>query len=164
VELKFFLSAIFEDAVYLKKISPMNSLQATSLFYVDDDPDDLEFFQEAVNAIGESVVLFSLADDMINAIKNPPPAPSIIFLDLNMPNKSGFEVIQEIKRSEAYKGLPLVVYSTASHDATVERCREMGANLYIRKPTSLTELKEAIKYVAGVDWKKLPPTDFLYKG
>ena len=143
----------------------LSSQVTTTLFYVDDDRDDLEFFQEAVDRIGESVTVFHLGDDMINAMHNPPPAPSIVFLDLNMPDKTGFDLLKEIKESTAFKGLPLIIYSTASDSNTVEKCRKMGASLYVRKPTSQAALQQAIRYVLSIDWNTFKPTakNFLYQ-
>ncbi|MBF6607930.1 MAG: response regulator [Flavobacterium sp.] len=131
--------------------------EVKTLFYVDDDRDDLEFFQQAVENLGERVALFHLADELIAAIRNPPPVPSMIFLDLNMPNKNGFDLMQEIKESEAFRDLPLVIYSTASDSHTVERCRLLGASLYIRKPTSIAALQQALRQVLQIDWTSFRP-------
>ena len=139
--------------------------EMTSIFYVDDDSDDLNFFQDAVDAINKNVRLFTMGDDMIKAMHNPPPAPSIVFLDLNMPTKSGFEIINEIKASGAFQGLPLIVYSTASDNYTVNKCRQLGACLYIVKPTSMAALKAALQKVLEIDWATFKPTpkNFLYR-
>ncbi len=131
----------------------------TSIFYVDDDRDDLDFFQEAVERLGERVALFHLADDLIEAMHNPPPQPSIVFLDLNMPNKNGFDLLQEIKASDAFQNLPLVVYSTASDTHTVQRCRKLGASLYIRKPTSIAALQQALRNVLAINWETFEPCE-----
>lgn len=123
-----------------------------SIFYVDDDQDDREFFQDAVNRLGQKVVLFHLADDMLDAISSSPPMPSIVFLDLNMPNKNGFEVLQQIKSSENVNHLPVVIYSTATDSKTVDECRKLGASLYIRKPSSLPALQQVLRQVLAIDF------------
>jgi CheY-like chemotaxis protein len=137
----------------------------TNLFYVDDDQDDLEFFQEAMESIGEQATLFTVGDDMIKAMHSPPPAPSVVFLDLNMPIKSGFELVEEIKASKAFSHLPLIIYSTANDQATIDRCNKLGASLYVPKPTSIKELQDVLKYIINIDWETWKPTpaNFLYK-
>lgn len=136
-----------------------------SIFYIDDDQDDLDFFSDAVSALGTNVQLFLFPDDMFKILRNPPPKPSLIFLDLNMPLKTGFEIIQEIKQSDQLKKLPLIVYSTASSADIVKRCWNSGASLFITKPTSLEALKNAIDYALQIDWDNHRPTvqQFLYK-
>jgi CheY-like chemotaxis protein len=139
--------------------------QITTCFYVDDDSDDRLFFQEAIDAIGESVRLFELGDDMIYMLKNPPPKPAIVFLDLNMPVKNGFEVLEEIRASEDFQDIPIVVYSTASSIDIMRKCLTLGANYYITKATSLSHLKKAIEHVMAFDWQNFTPTiqNFVYK-
>lgn len=131
-----------------------------TIFYVDDDPDDLDFFQEAVDAIGEHVALFQLGDTMIHALNNPPPNPSVIFLDLNMPGKTGLDIISEIKSSKSLRDLPLVILSTASDSKTIADCKAAGAHLYIKKANSVPELRKSIEYVLAFDWiNSFPPAD-----
>jgi response regulator RpfG family c-di-GMP phosphodiesterase len=136
-----------------------------NLFYVDDDPDDLEFFKVTAASIGEDVCVFLLGDLMLHALHHPPPDPSVVFIDLNMPTKNGFEVIQEIKSAPNLENLPIVVYSTAATRPTIEKCRELGVSLYITKPTNIGDLKKIIKHVVNIDWKNYQVNDsnFVFK-
>lgn len=142
-----------------------NEIKTTILFYVDDDSDDRMFFEEAIAEIGERVRVFELGDEMLNQMKNPPPKPSIIFLDLNMPGKNGFELLEEIRGSAVYKDLPLVVYSTTGDRNTVQKCLELGANYYITKVVSMASLKKAIETAIAIDWNTFKPdlNNFIYK-
>ncbi len=133
------------------------SNQLTSLFYVDDDQDDREFFQDAVSRLGQEVLLFHMADDLLKAIVNPPKVPSIVFLDLNMPNKNGFEVLKEMKSLDTTNKLPIVIYSTATDSKTVEQCRKLGASLYVRKPSSLPALQQVLRQVLAIDFSSFKP-------
>ena len=131
--------------------------QQNSLFYVDDDIDDLEFFQEAVESLGERVFVFHNANDALLAIKDSTSLPSMLFLDLNMPTKNGFEVLEELKSAKKINKFPIIIYSTASDSSTVDRCRKLGASLYIRKPTSLPALKQVLRNVLAIDWETFKP-------
>ncbi len=135
-----------------------------SIFYIDDDQDDLDFFHDAIEALGENVKLFLFPDDMFKILKNPPPSPSVIFLDLNMPLKTGFEIIAEIKRAGKFNNLPLIVYSTSSSAEIIDQCRILGASLFITKPTSLSALKKAIEFVLNINWDlhKADKSNFVY--
>ncbi|MBE8728240.1 response regulator [Flavobacterium hungaricum] len=142
------------------------ALDTTTLFYVDDDEDDRMFFEEVALQIGENLSLFELGDDMLLKLKNPPPYPSLIFLDLNMPIKDGFEVLQEIKGSPNLKEIPVIILSTAGNLETVQKCFDLGASLYLKKTVSISELKKSIEYVLSIDWQQRAVTieNFVYKG
>ncbi len=138
----------------------------TSLFFIDDDLEDLQIFRQIVNSLGRSVEVFRLPDDMLHAMDNPPPAPSIIFLDLNMPGKSGYVLLEELRKSPAFENLPIVIYSTADNAVVAEKCRTLGASLYVSKPTSVKETVKALEYVLSIDWDNFVTNEhnFRYKG
>lgn len=136
----------------------------TIIFYADDDVDDLEFFIDALEEKRDSVFLFELGDKMLYALRNPPPSPSIIFLDLNMPVISGFDILREINLSPAFKDTPVLILTTSVNPNDITKARELGARMYIRKPTSLLELRKVINHVLGIDWENFNPSEkeFLY--
>lgn len=136
----------------------------TSIFYADDDVDDLDFFKEVINEINEQVSLFEEGQKLLAQLHNPPPKASVVFLDLNMPVKSGFEVLQEIKSNPVIENIPVVILTTSANPSDIEMCKNLGASLYIRKPTSINALKKAINYVLSIDWNNqiLSDKDFVY--
>ena len=139
--------------------------EVTTIFYVDDDPDDRSFFEEITNQLGEKTSLFELGDAMLLQLKNAPPHPSVVFLDLNMPIKDGFEVLHEIKTSTHFSHIPVIVLSTTNNPDTAKRCLDLGASLYITKSPSLLELKKSVEYVLAINWDHhtITPENFVYK-
>lgn len=137
----------------------------TTLFYADDDIDDLDFFKEVTIEINESVSLFESGDKLINKLHNPPPKASIIFLDLNMPGKSGFETLREIKATPTTEDIPVVILTTSNNPNDIELSKSLGANLYIRKPASISGLRKAVSHVLSIDWDNFIPSDkqFVYQ-
>lgn len=131
----------------------------TSIFYADDDVDDLDFFKDATTEINQTVSLFEEGEKLLQQLHNPPPKASVIFLDLNMPVKSGFQVLQEIKANPANVNIPIVILTTSINPSDIELCKNLGANLYIRKPTSMDGLKKAINYVMSIDWNTFIASD-----
>lgn len=138
-----------------------------TIFYADDDHDDLEFFKDVIETISHKINLFTHdhGDKILSALRNPPPIPQIIFLDLNMPGKSGFEVLQEIKSSDELKDLPVVIFSTSNDPGNIARSMQMGANFYVTKPTSFDSLKKSIEHTLQIDWATFKPdaVTFIYK-
>ncbi|KRD08828.1 hypothetical protein ASE21_13315 [Flavobacterium sp. Root901] len=118
-----------------------------NILQIDDDVDDCEFFMEALQAV-------SNAD--YTAIQNPVEAlnkliqkeinPDVIFLDLNMPIMSGFEFLIEIKKQEAIKNIPVIIFSTSQFEEIKLKARNYGANEYISKPSDFNELKKILSH------------------
>jgi CheY-like chemotaxis protein len=127
------------------------------IFYTDDDTDDQDFFREVVNEINDShkVVTQNHGNELMQLlITSPSPEPDIVFLDLNMPMKNGFEVLKEIRSDEKFNHIPVVILSTSNTEDSINACKELGANLYISKPGSYEMLKKIMQKVLAMDWKK----------
>ena len=137
-----------------------------TIFYADDDADDLDFFRDVTAAIDKSIDLFTHenGNQLLVAVRNPPPSPHIIFLDLNMPGKDGFEVLKELKSSEKYKNIPVVMFSTSNNEQNILRTRELGANLYITKPNSFAKFQKSIEHTLSINWDVFKPSleNFTY--
>ncbi len=124
-----------------------------NIYYTDDDEDDQELFRGALAEIDDSLVLTTANDgDMLLELLEQLPIPRVIFLDLNMPRKNGYEVLSEMRSDEKLKDYPVVIFSTTSDDSAVDRTRKLGANLFIPKPRSFKGIKEAIQTCVNIDW------------
>ncbi len=138
-----------------------------TIFYADDDVDDLEFFRDVTNAMDRKIRLYThdRGEKLLLAVFNPPPSPSIVFLDLNMPGKDGFEVLKEIKSRAQFRDIPVVIFSTSGDPRNIERARTLGANFYITKPDSYQELEKLIDFTLNIDWSSFRPVagDFVYR-
>jgi two-component system response regulator len=69
-------------------------------------------------------------------------SPQIILLDLNLPKKSGIDVLQRIKANETTRDIPVIVLTTSNRDRDVAECRRLGADHYIVKPVGFQNLSE----------------------
>lgn len=125
-----------------------------TIFYTDDDLDDLEFFTEVVDSINSEVILITQNNGkkLLEALHNPPPLPSIIFLDLNMPGLNGFDVLTEIRNSDNLKNLTVIILSTSNDDKIIAKSLNLGANFYITKPNDFVSLKKSIEHSIDVNW------------
>jgi CheY-like chemotaxis protein len=130
------------------------------VFLADDDSDDRAMFEEVITEIDSSIQLTCAEDgrvllQLLESRKSP--LPHLIFLDLNMPNKNGKECLDEIRKSERLKNIPIVIYSTSSSPKDIDETFEKGANLYVRKPSSFNELRAITSDVLSLDWEKHKP-------
>lgn len=117
------------------------------LLLADDDLDDCLFFEEALEDLCLSTTLVTVNDgvqlmDFLNCESTD--LPDALFLDLNMPRKSGFECLSEIKINQALKEIPIVIFSTSLDKDVVNKLYDKGANYYIRKPGDFNILQKLI--------------------
>jgi len=71
--------------------------------------------------------------------------PDIILLDLNMPGMDGKEVLQEIKKDQRIKRIPVVIMTSSDAEEDILKSYDLGCNCYIRKPVDFDELKKIVK-------------------
>lgn len=111
---------------------------------VDDDIDDAELFQEALEEV-DNKLLFQHFDNARAAFiewSGPAAAlPDVIFLDLNLPQVSGWEILKFVRQSGHLNTVPVIMYTTSSLKVDSEQALELGANYFITKPTNYKALK-----------------------
>lgn len=131
----------------------MNTKQVNILL-ADDDTDDCFFFEKALREISIPTKLTIIKDGerlMDHLSNNSIQLPNVLFLDLNMPHKSGFECLSEIMENINLKDLYVVMFSTSyTSDLNYEQSMidvlyKIGARDYIRKPGDFFKLKELIQ-------------------
>jgi CheY-like chemotaxis protein len=114
------------------------------IILADDDPDDCFIFSTMSQELGNvHTTCLNDCNSLLNFLQLNTP-PDLIFLDLNMPILSGQDCLKRIKQHAQWKKIPVVIYSTASRKDIVEDCKNLGADLYIVKPSNSGNLKNAI--------------------
>ena len=124
-----------------------------NILLADDDNDDCTFFKNATEALAIPSELTAVHDGeqlIRHLTQHPEGLPDVIFLDLSMPRKTGFECLTEIKQNPNWKDIPVFVFSTSfTKDLNYERnligtLTMIGAQEYIRKPGDFEQLKQVI--------------------
>lgn len=122
----------------------------------DDDKEDRTDFIEAFENLKIKTFVQTVKDgiELMEYLKNPiTNIPHLLFLDLNMPKKSGLECLIEIKQIEKLKNLTVVIYSTSSSVKDIEDTFINGANVYLKKPAHLTFLKKTLLHILTINWQ-----------
>jgi CheY-like chemotaxis protein len=128
----------------------------TYIILADDDEDDRGFFADAfkdlkiatkINFMEDGILLMNHLNDEQNEL------PHIIFLDLNMPKKSGMECLREIKNNSRLACIAIAIYSTSASDEDIEETFVHGANIYIKKPNDFKTLKNVLEDVVTINWQ-----------
>ena len=122
--------------------APLNILLA------DDDTDDCIFFKEAVEELPvvTTLTIVNEGEQLMQLLTNEAnELPHVLFLDLNMPRKNGFECLSEIKGNKKLSQLPVIMYSTSFEQEVVNQLFKNGAQYFIRKPSEFSQFKKIIQ-------------------
>lgn len=122
-----------------------------SIFLVEDDLDDQEFFVEALNEI-ENVSLYGIANNGEEALDqlNNHIRPDLIFMDIHMPRMNGLECLTKILQTDQIKNIPVIMLSTAIPQ--IEMARSLGARGFIEKPSDNRVLKAHLEKMINTDY------------
>jgi len=117
-----------------------------------DGQDALDYFFGAVGAsqaVANSDVGYPSRDTLSNFV---------VLLDLRMPRVDGFEVLRRLKADPATASVPVIVLTTTDDPREIERCYELGCNVYITKPVEYDAFIEAVRRLGiFLQVVKLPP-------
>ena len=126
------------------------SLKQLNILLADDDIDDCTFFKKAIEDFPVSTYCTAVHDgeQLMKQLTNETnELPDVLFLDLNMPRKNGFECLEEIKLNKKLKQLPVIIFSTSFEQEVVNALYKNGAQHCIRKPSDFLQLKIIIQQV-----------------
>ncbi len=137
------------------------------LLLIEDNAGDVRLIREAFRMSGQNVDIV-VARDGIEALDYlrgtgsyaTTARPDLILLDLNLPRKSGREVLREVKADSGLSAIPVVVLTTSAADEDIAYSYRTHANTYIIKPVNLDRLFEVIGSI-GAYWShvaRLPGT------
>ena len=133
---------------------------------VEDDPGDVVIAREALKAAGLSTKLDVVSDgdqalEFLRAGSRYPRArrPDLVLLDLNLPGRTGLEVLAEIKDDPALRRIPVVVLTTSGSAQDITRSYDLHANVYVAKPVDFDEFARVVQQIDQFfgDVAELPP-------
>ena len=142
--------------------------KAPVILIVEDNAGDVRLIREALNASSIPSTL-RFARDGVEATHlletgkrdSSNDFPQLIVLDLNLPKKSGFEILKFVKRDETLKRIPVIVLSSSQNPEDIAKAYDLHANCYLTKPAdfeSFVTLVQAIEYF-WTQMVNLPSTD-----
>lgn len=124
------------------------------MLLVEDDDHDIFFVRRATETSNGGHTVHVVHDgaqaieylraEGIYADRERYPWPNLILTDLKMPGMDGFELLQWLHQNPYSAVIPLIVYSSSNLEADVRRAYRLGANAYIKKPGSVSELAQTL--------------------
>lgn len=126
------------------------------LFMVEDDDGHAHLIQKNLRRAGISnpirhftsgreVLDFFLGQTPMMTSPLDPDMQCLILLDLNLPEIDGYEVLRQLKGNEKTQSIPIIVLTTTDNPKEIERCYELGCNVYITKPVDYENFADAIR-------------------
>jgi CheY-like chemotaxis protein len=141
-----------------------------SILLVEDDADDVYFISRALKVSGVDLPLDVVNDgrgavEFLAACEDPSSRrsetrnPCLALLDLNIPFKSGLEVLKWIRQSSVFKTIIVIVLTSSTSETDMERAYTLGANSYVIKPSDATKLEELARLLKSywLEWNQMPP-------
>jgi len=144
------------------------------ILLVEDDPKDVELTLTALDEykLANEVVVAGDGEEALDYLyyrgtfaTRTKESPAVILLDLKLPKVDGLEVLQQLKRDEKLKLIPVVVLTSSREERDMVASYQLGVNAYVVKPVDFHEFVNAIKEL-GVFWAIInePPPGSVRKG
>jgi two-component system, chemotaxis family, response regulator Rcp1 len=115
------------------------------MILIEDNPADVRLIEEALKFSGMAVDIAHFPDGLsavakLRSREEPwQPPPDIVFLDLNMPRLSGFDVLETLRGTPECAAIPIVIFTSSQSPADVEKAASLKVDRFVRKPTELRE-------------------------
>ena len=124
-------------------------MSTTKVLLADDDQDDRELFSEALASLDADIAYEGAEDgkEALEKLQTKATRPSIIFLDINMPVMSGWDVLKQLKSNEQYGDIPVIVYSTSSGQREKKTAFDLGALCFVTKPDDIKLIRGMLEIV-----------------
>jgi CheY-like chemotaxis protein len=136
-----------------------NTTPSQPILLVEDSPEDYEATLRAFRRSGlkNSLVRCEDGEEALDylfrrgdyADPASSPRPGVILLDLNLPGTDGRQVLNEVKKAEHLRDIPVVVLTTSADERDITACYRAGANSYIQKPVDIDGFMKAIERLNG---------------
>ena len=123
------------------------------ILLVEDSPADVRLLREALKDASITVRMTTVRDGveameyLHGTLRGQDPRPDLILLDLNLPRKSGREVLAEIKTDTGLRAIPVIIMSSSNADEDVEFAYSYSANSFITKPADLPEYMRIVRSI-----------------
>jgi CheY-like chemotaxis protein len=139
-----------------------NKQYMSRVVLADDDPDLGLLFEIILRQIDPSKNLTIVKDgaELMNLLDRY--VPDLLFLDLNMPCKNGYECLVEIRQRPELTNLPVVVYSSSTYMTDIQKSYVHKADLYMVKPFDSFHLRNALESILKMEWIKNYPNQRFY--
>ena len=134
----------------------LKKITKTHIMLIEDNPGDVTLIKDLLDDVGAEYRM-SVAEDGKEALDTLNMArvnlkhdlPDLILLDLNLPNKSGIEVLDAIKKDTILRRIPVIVLTSSTDKRDILATYHLHANCYLNKPTNIEDYTKMIELIHG---------------
>ena len=123
-----------------------------TIVMIEDDEGHARLIERNIRRAGITNAIVHFSDGAssytyFNGLQAKPggSAPILVLLDLNLPDASGIDILEYLKKSGHLKVTPVIVLTTTDDEAEIQRCYDRGCNVYITKPVDYGQFATAIR-------------------
>jgi len=120
----------------------------TKILYIEDNQVNINLVERSLKYMGYDLLIAE--DGGIGLIKANQELPDIVLLDIDLPSIDGITVLRSLKTNYVTKDIPVIMYSTQDDISTQELCKEYGADVFLKKPSSHSNLLSVIQMLTPV--------------
>jgi CheY-like chemotaxis protein len=131
----------------------MSDYQSVTILLAEDDPGHARLVEKNMRRFNftNDIVVVTDGQQALDFIRaegeyagTTPPSPLLVLLDLNMPVLDGYQVLERLKSDERTRRIPIIILTSTEDAREVERCYDLGCNVYVTKPVEYDQFSEAI--------------------
>jgi CheY-like chemotaxis protein len=131
----------------------MPTYRSVTILLVEDDPGHARLIEKNMRRsnVTNDIVIATDGQQALDFIYSEgeyagrtSPSPLLILLDLNLPVLDGYQVLERLKSDEHTQRIPIIILTSTQDPREVERCYELGCNIYVTKPVDYEQFSQAI--------------------
>jgi CheY-like chemotaxis protein len=122
-------------------------MQPVTIVLIEDDPGHARLIEKNIRRAGvnNDIRHFENGTAALEHLLASGTAPTLVLLDLNLPDMSGTQILERLKSGRDTKHIPIIVLTTTDDNAEVQKCYDLGCNVYITKPVDYDAFATAIR-------------------
>lgn len=124
-----------------------SDFKGLSALVVEDDAGGMAIIGVMMRHLGINAYINTTGEGVLEMANAMPNKPDIIFLDINLPKTTGYEIIKELRANERYKESTIVAVTAQDADTEIPKCKEAGFNAYIGKPISRMRFPKQLRRI-----------------
>jgi two-component system cell cycle response regulator DivK len=139
---------MWEQSMSIRSIrNEKSDFKGLNALVVEDDAGGMAIIGVMMRHLGIDAFINTTGEGVLEMANALPKKPDIIFLDINLPNTTGYEIIKKLRAHDRYKDITIVAVTAQDADTEIPKCKEAGFNAYVGKPISRMRFPKQLKRI-----------------
>ena len=122
-------------------------MEAVTIVLIEDDPGHARLIEKNIRRAGvnNAILHFENGTASLEHLLDNGHSPTLVLLDLNLPDMSGIQILEKLKSNNGTRHVPVIVLTTTDDKVEIQKCYDLGCNVYITKPVDYDAFATAIR-------------------